>query len=299
MANYRNGYLDVGGPVSQQAMQVNLLADNTLIDISNAALVVISSDSVTATNRTFTLSTPTIGNQHLNLVFISGSSYTCQLVNGGNCQLSTDWLPTQYQSLELQYEVTTGKWIELGRNSAGSLASASILVGNSSNQAAAVALSGDATLANTGALTLAPAVYVRTAALTVTRANILAMYVTPVNLIATPGAGKIIVIDEIELFHDYATAAYADGGDLVIQYTGTTQVVQIAAAIATETADSTRFIVPSLFNIDNSTGSTPVSSAGLANKGIDITNLTQAFTGGNASNIIKLAIRYHVYTLLT
>ena len=53
-----------------------------------------------------------------------------------------------------------------------------------------------------------------------TSAQLLAMNATPIELISAPGAGKSIVVEEVELFLDFNTAAYAAdaGEDLVIRY---------------------------------------------------------------------------------
>lgn len=364
MGNFHDGYLQQGAPAGAVNYDLTLIADNTVVDITQCALLRLYSDSATATSRTFTLTSPTAGFTRLTILFMSGSSYTCELLSSGNCKLQSTWTPVQYESIYLQWDGTY--WVELARkkqslsnlsdflitspsnndvlyyktadsawenaavsgdltNSAGAftianlavtnakvsataaiaftklatLTSGNLLVGNGSNAAASVALSGDATLASSGAMTLAPSINVRTASITLSQANLTAMNGAAVNLIAAPGSGKIIIVDEIEWFHSYATAAYTNGGVVAFQYTGSTAIAKVAAAIVTEASSSTRFIKPSVFDIDNSTGSTPVSSAALVNLGVDITNATAAFAAGNASNVVKVAIRYHVYTLLT
>lgn len=363
MANYHDGYLEQGGPMGALAYDLTLVADNTIVDVSAASLLRLSSDSATATTRTFTLTAPTNGYTKLTILFMSATN-SCELLSTGNAKLQSTWTPLQYESLFLQWDGTF--WVEISRkkqslanlsdflvtspannnilyyktadtawenaavsgdltNSAGAftiansavtnakvaaaaaidfsklaaLPSAQILVGSGATVPTAVAVSGDVTLANTGAVTVAPSIYVRTASITLTQANIVAMNGAAVNLIASPGAGKIIIIDEIEWFHSYSTAAYTSGGVVAFQYTASTAIAKVAAAIVTEASSSTRYIKPSLFDIDNSTGSTPVSSAALANLGVEITNATAAFATGNVANVIKLAIRYHVYTLLT
>lgn len=137
------------------------------------------------------------------------------------------------------------------------------------------------------------------ALVTLTSANILAMNATPVTILAAPGAGKVIVVDEIEFFHDYATAAYADGGDVTIEYeTSGLDVNVFDVALVTATSDDNWVIKPLTYTSTASTSSHASLTAN-ANKALLITNATGAFTGGNASNIIKMRIRYHVVTLLT
>lgn len=61
--------------------------------------------------------------------------------------------------------------------------------------------------------------YPREANVTVTAAQILAAYTTPVTLIPAPAEDTYIVIDEIVAFHDYGTATYAGAGVISIRYT--------------------------------------------------------------------------------
>lgn len=62
---------------------------------------------------------------------------------------------------------------------------------------------------------------------TITTGELLAMNATPQVVIAAPGAGKMVVVDEVELFLDYNSAAYdaAAGEDLVLRCTTTTATV--------------------------------------------------------------------------
>lgn len=157
MGNYRDGYLQRGAPLGMVRKQVNLVADNTAIDVQGISMLYLTSDNTTASNRTFTLAASSQLGQELTLVFESGSSYTCQLADSGNCKLSAAWEPLQYDALKLFWDGTY--WIESSRTAASGtldipLADAHILVGNSSGLAADVAMSGDVAIANTGATTI-------------------------------------------------------------------------------------------------------------------------------------------------
>ncbi|MDB4725786.1 hypothetical protein OAF54_00025 [bacterium] len=85
---------------------------------------------------------------------------------------------------------------------------------------------------------------------TLTSAQILAMNATPQVAIAAPGAGKVIVVDEVELFLDYNSAAYAADAteDLVLRCTTTTSTVfatwDDADTIIEGTADTRRLHKP-------------------------------------------------------
>lgn len=134
---------------------------------------------------------------------------------------------------------------------------------------------------------------------TLSAANIAAMNGAAVELLAAPGAGKVIIVDEIEFFHDYAVGAYTGGGDVTIEYeTSGLDVNVFDVALVTAGADDNWLVKPLTYTSTASTSSHASLTAN-ANKAILITNATAAFAGGDATNIIKWRIRYHVVTLLT
>lgn len=193
-----------------------------------------------------------------------------------------------------------------------------ILVGSGANVATKVAVSGDLTLLNTGAFTIAnsavttakinngavtvakhDATVVAEATGTLSRANLLAMNGTPVELIAAPGAGKLIIVDEIEFFHDYDTAAYTGGGVVVIEHGDGTDIVQAAASVVTGASDKNYLIKPSVYALDGSTGTgVGLDFTASVNQNVRITNATAAFANGNVANVLKWRIRYHVVTAI-
>ena len=61
--------------------------------------------------------------------------------------------------------------------------------------------------------------YQRTASVSVTSAEILALNTTPKTLIASPGEDNFIIVDEVFLFHDHGGTDYVGGDDLAINYT--------------------------------------------------------------------------------
>lgn len=133
---------------------------------------------------------------------------------------------------------------------------------------------------------------------TLSQANLLAIG-TPIQLIAAPGAGKVIVVDEVELLHTYSTAQYATGADVQLEYeTSGDNIALIYDTFFTAASSSSVIFKPSTYDLDGSTG----TAAGFvvtanANKGIFVSGSN--FTNGDASNIVKWRIRYHVVTLLT
>ncbi len=156
--NFRPGYLEKGQPLGATRKQVMLNADNLQIDCSGWQYVELSSDDTTASNRTFTLVQSTLVGHLVYIVFVSGSSTACQLADSGTVKLSAAWEPSQYDSLLVMWNGSF--WIEVARSAATGLpdiplTSGQILVGSSGNVAAAVAMSGDATIVAAGTVTIA------------------------------------------------------------------------------------------------------------------------------------------------
>lgn len=182
----------------------------------------------------------------------------------------------------------------------GALTSGNILVGSAGTVPTSVAMSGDATIVASGAVTVAPAIY-KSTSVSLTQANIVAMGVTPVELLPAAAAGTAYIIDEIEFLHTYSTSAYTGGGDVQIQYdSGAVAIVLYNDTIVTAASSSHTVIQPTIYDLNASTGSAEgFATAGAVAKSVTITNAGGAFAAGNAANIVKVKLRYHVLTLLT
>lgn len=187
------------------------------------------------------------------------------------------------------------------------LTSGRLVVGSSGNVPVAVDVTGDVTISSTGVTAIGAGkvtvamhhqAAMKEATGTLTQANLLAIG-TPISLIAAAGAGTVIIVDEIELFHDYSTAAYATGADVQFEYeTSGTNIALLSDTFVTDTADANVIIKPSSYALDGATG----TGVGLdvttsINKGVFVSGSN--FTNGNVANIIKWRIRYHVVTVLT
>lgn len=102
------------------------------------------------------------------------------------------------------------------------------------------------------------------ATITVSSAELLALYTTPKELIAAPGAGLALALHSAILFLDYNTTAYdgvAAGEDLNIRYTnGSGQLVATIETdpFLTSTADALRYVEPA-----TTAAITPVANAAL------------------------------------
>ncbi len=191
------------------------------------------------------------------------------------------------------------------------LQSAHIFVGSAGNVATDRAMSGDATISNTGVLTVANsaitnakigAAAVTTAKMdplllqyvrvSMTAAQWNGMYAAPVQLIPAPGANKIIVLAEAVMSMTFVSAAYAAGGIVAIQYDNT---VHGAGSIASNTEAAVDFFAASstTYQFTPISGSTFGAStfAVTVNKGLFLSNQTGAFTTGDGTWKIDLWYR--------
>jgi hypothetical protein len=121
--------------------------------------------------------------------------------------------------------------------------------------------------------------------ITLSSAQILAMYVTPVQLIPAPATGLSIVVDRWRLRMIASATAYASGGAVNIQYGntgsggGTALGGTAAAALVTTATPGT---VDSQISLGASTQTLTQAS------GVFITNATGAFTTGTGTAVIDI-----------
>lgn len=127
------------------------------------------------------------------------------------------------------------------------------------------------------------------ASVTLTAAQFNGMYATPVQLIAAPGANKLIVVDRMALVMTFVSADYAAGGVVAAQYDSTAHGAGVLATNSEAAADffasaSTTFV----FNgtSGNTVGALPFSTT--VNKGIYLSNATGAFTTGDSTFVVDI-----------
>jgi hypothetical protein len=125
---------------------------------------------------------------------------------------------------------------------------------------------------------------VKHARVTMTATNWDAMYVTPFELVAAPGATEKIILHGIKIDEDYGGTVFANGGAIHVQYDTTTLG---AGPKATDTFAAATFIG---LTADNTFGFTPVQSsiadATTLGKSLCLSNATGAYTGGTSSAFI-------------
>lgn len=123
---------------------------------------------------------------------------------------------------------------------------------------------------------------VTTVAVTLTPTNMAAAYATPVQLIAAPGAGKVIIVQEASVYTaSTGNTAYATGTAPIIQYDSTvhgggTNAVGsgLVAGDITAASSQVRCLVGSV-----------AALTGVTNKGIFFSNATGAYTAGTGTNV--------------
>src|SRR5579863_103317 len=178
-----------------------------------------------------------------------------ELLNNGVWQWETEDIVLIFYATDLigwfTYDASTDAFVGVPANGgiSNTLPSADIIVGNASNVATAVAMTGDVHISNAGATTIqAGAVtgskiannavdfanlaldVAATATVTLSAAQIAGMYATPVQLIAAPGSGKLILIDSILWDIAFVSAQYTSGGAIIAQYGNTAHAAGPAAS---------------------------------------------------------------------
>lgn len=139
-------------------------------------------------------------------------------------------------------------------------------------------------LAVTGAVTQNGTVK-QTVTVGLTAAQLIAMGTTPVTLIAAPGSGKCIIVDNISFKMVTTATAFTGGGAVEFRYTnaaGTKVTADIAAAVVTAVAGT---------SFTNVRGIEALLT-GVVNAAIVITNADAAFAAGTGT--ATLTIDYHV-----
>lgn len=161
-------------------------------------------------------------------------------------------------------------------------ASADTLIGNPTSGTANVE---EITLGNglafSGTTLAVPNTNLIYAKVAITAAQWNGMYAAPKLLVAAGGANTLIVVDKCDLVMTFVSAAYAAGGVVGLQYDSTAHGAG-AAASATEAAADFFAAASTTFHLGGglSTGAPFTTSV---NKGLYISNLTQAFTTGDGT----------------
>lgn len=120
-----------------------------------------------------------------------------------------------------------------------------------------------------------------------TAAQIIAMYTTPVQIVAAPGAAKSIAIEKIVFKIVRTSTAFTGGGAAIIQYDNT------ANGAGTQACDSTlaSTVITGAAGTSLSLRNGAVvsdSTATVVNKGIFISNATAVFAAGTGTATVDI-----------
>jgi len=118
---------------------------------------------------------------------------------------------------------------------------------------------------------------------------------TPVELVAAPGAGKMIEFLSAQLFLDYGTSGLTETADnLAIKYTDG------SGAAASETIEATGFIDQTADTVTNAVSKkdTIVAKTGCENKKLVLHNTGDGEFGdaGTSTSVLRVKVAYRVHT---
>lgn len=134
---------------------------------------------------------------------------------------------------------------------------------------------------------------VRYAEVSISNTELLAIRATPKELVAAPGAGKVLEFISAQLIFDY-TAAYTESDDnLAVKYENGSGV-QVS-----ETIECTNFLDATADTLTNAIAKADaiVAASGSVNKALVLHGTGNGeFGGGNAANAVRVKVAYRVHT---
>ncbi len=187
------------------------------------------------------------------------------------------------------YNATTDAFVL--RSLTNLLPSGQIIVGNGSNVATAVAMSGAVAIDNTGATSLTAnsvnssnmnANLLRYVAVPITASQFNNMVGTPIPLVTAGGANTLVILDKMFIAMTYNSSPYAAGGPVSVQWANTGSGLGVIASTT---------IAAAAFQVTASTGWTfnggvvPATYTTCVNQGLYLSNITTSFSTGNSPMI--------------
>ena len=249
--------------------------------------------------------------------YFGNESENVALLNNGVWQWEPEDIVLIYYATNLigwfTYDATTDAFVGVPANGgiSNTLASGYIIVGNASNVATAVPMSGDATISNAGVLTIGAGAVTgskiannavdyanlaldvgATATIALTAAQIKALYDTPVLLVAAPGAGKLVIIDSILWDIAYGTTQFTAGGVLAAQYGNTVHGAGPVASGTLAAASLNAVAANGFLSNGGIAGGLSVTKTASLNTAVYLSNQTADFATGDST--ANLYIRYRI-----
>ncbi len=141
---------------------------------------------------------------------------------------------------------------------------------------------------------------------TLTATQVRKLNATPIDLIASPGAGKAIIVEDIELFMDWNANVYdavGAGDDLQLEYAGGVDIMRIeSAGFVDQVNDEKWYGKANAYDVAAGVAG-GIDLLTIDNEAVRITvlvgELAAADADVNGDSPIKWKIRYRVKTLLT
>lgn len=112
----------------------------------------------------------------------------------------------------------------------------------------------------------------------ITSANILAMFATPVTVLAAPPAGYALIVHNILFIITRTATAYANGGVVTFVYTGGAVAVHAGSVTAATITGGAGTVLNQLGPAVGANGSIVPTATG-----VDVTNATAAFITGTGT----------------
>lgn len=115
------------------------------------------------------------------------------------------------------------------------------------------------------------------------------MYAAPKLLIAAPGAGLLVVVEEAQIVMTYVAAQYAAGGAVALQYDSTVHGAGTLASATVAAATVNAWAASSNIGVDGALANSAVTTT--VNKGVYLSNDTAAFTTGDGTFNVHIGYR--------
>lgn len=123
----------------------------------------------------------------------------------------------------------------------------------------------------------------------VTAAQFKGAYAAPFVLIAAPGAGKMIVVDDAQYVMTFVAAQYTAGGVLALQYDSTVHGAGTLASATVAAATVNAWAVSSNIGVAGALANSAITT--VQNKGLYLSNDTAAFATGDGTFEVHIAYR--------
>lgn len=128
---------------------------------------------------------------------------------------------------------------------------------------------------------------ISSAAITATTAGNLG-HAAGVEVVAAPGAGKAIEFMSALVIYDFGVAAYGDGGNVGVKYTGSDLVSGVVSAANSLAAAGDKMALL--------LAAVPTNNQALVNTGLSLTAATAFTQPGTATGVARIKIAHRIHT---